>query len=457
MEAVEEPTALRQGGKGGGSGASGLTGTGGTSAGPGGMAPTSAGSGAGGGSGPSAGGAGGGPTLVGGNGGAGQIVATAGGDGGGGGGGYGFGGGGAGGLGGGGGGGGGGSDFVNPLILSPGIPVIHEDGVTHGDGRIVLTYQAAPIFCGATIYASMTLHQNLDCRGMPGITIGGLRNPGVDAGLNPIPVGFNLGGHTIVGDSGTTGIVVDRAAATIRNGTLTGFGTAIAASWLNGTTGEVAPNPTILNMTLTGGITGVADGAAAIVHSHVSNMSQAAVAVDGIPGSPRGTADVLASTITDSNNGIVLTYVPANITGNLITRNTGSGISGNVDAVGTITGNTVSHNGVGVSLGLCTCQLTVADNDVVRNHGVGIMWATGGGSDSQSARNVANHNGTAGDLSTSNDGIQVVGSAVTVVANQANNNIGYGIQASGATDGGANIATGNQGPAQCAGVVCSAV
>jgi hypothetical protein len=342
--------------------------------------------------------------------------------------------------------------------LKPGIPVTHAAGVNHGNGRIVITYEAPPIFCGATIYASTILHQDLDCRGKPGLTIGGLRNPGVDAGLNPIPVVFNLGGHTIVGDSAHTGIVVGRAATAIRNGVLTGFGTAIADSWLNGPTAQLAADPAILNMTLTEGTTGVAvDGGASIVHSHVSKMSQAAIVFNGIPGSPRGSADVLASTITDSTDGIVLTYVPSNIIGNLVTRNTGSGISGHVDVVGTITGNTVSHNGIGVSLGSCTCHLTVSDNIVGHNHGVGIMWATGGGPDSQLARNIADHNGTAGDLSTSNDGIQVIASTVTVIANLADHNIGYGIQASGATDGGANVATGNKGPAECIGVVCSAV
>ena len=80
-----------------------------------------------------------------------------------------------------GGGGRGGSDFVNPQFLSPGVPVVHADGVNLAvHGRIVVVYHAPPVFCGATIYADTTLHHDLDCRGKPGITIGGLLDPGVE-------------------------------------------------------------------------------------------------------------------------------------------------------------------------------------------------------------------------------------------------------------------------------------
>ena len=62
-------------------------------------------------------------------------------------------------------------------------------------------------------------------------------------------------------------------------------------------------------------------------------------------------------------------------------------------------------------------------------------------------RNAANANGS--------DGILVAGTGHTVVANSAYMNAGWGMYAEpGNTDGGGNLAAGNEEPEQCFNIVC---
>ena len=292
-----------RGGTGGARGMTGDAGGGGSFGGPGGSPATGAGSGAGGGSGALAGGDGGGTALVGGLGGPGATLPAAGGDGGGGGGGYGFGGGGSGGgPRAGGGGGGGGSDFVNPAFLSPGTLVTHADGTHRGDGRIVVAYHAPPIVCGQTIYASMTLTQDLDCRGSSGLTIGGELQPPL-----PSDVVLNLGGHTIRGDLTSIGIDVAEQGPTIENGQLTGFGTSIHAQVLGGHLGQgsLDPSPTISHVTLSDGGIGLDEEgsfdpvSASLDHVSITRMSEAGVVgFDGF-------FQITDTVITNSATGIL--------------------------------------------------------------------------------------------------------------------------------------------------------
>ena len=457
------------GGKGGASSAPGQAGAGG---GAGGLPATSAGNGAGGGTGPGAGGAGDATTLSGGTGGAGQSSAGApGGDGGGGGSGYGFGGGGAGGAGAPGGGGGGGSDFVNPQFLSPGVPVVHADGVNRGDGRIVVVYHAPPVFCGATIYADTTLHHDLDCRGKPGITIGGLLDPGVEA-PDP-PVTFNLAGHTIVGDSANTAIDVDRDGVTIEDGTLKGFGTGISFGLLDGLTSSVVTDPTISDVTFTDGATGISGTESArITSNRFFNISATAVFLRGPGDFAQDSASVSGNTITGSGAGIVLAGSAATISGNVIRGNVEAAVSVSSTPDITIDHNTLSGNQTGVSVntdtsypcgaGLCFMpapNVVITDNIVDANSGVGVVWTGTGGPSDDVSGNVADRNGTAGETAASGDGIEFdltfEVEDVTVASNRADNNVGTGIDAPGVIDGGGNFASGNMGAAQCVGVVCA--
>jgi hypothetical protein len=362
---------------------------------------------------------------------------------------------------------------VNPAFLSPGVRVTHSDGVNHQDGRVVLVYHQPPVFCGALIYADTTLHQNLDCRGKPGLTIGGFRNPGIAADTpSPIPVVLNLNGHTIIGDNSTTGVLVRRTAATIENGTMRGFGVAVASTALDGLTSEIPANATISHMVLSGGGTGVAaDGLVTVEHSHITHMSQVALFLNAINGAPPpGGGVVTNNTITDSAAGIVLNEAGGNISGNVISHNTGPGISGSIwFEPTTIAGNTITDNRSGIAVTTsrfeeclptgCAGTLAILDNVVKDNGGAGIVWLGAGGPGSQVAGNIANDNGATGDTTTSNDGIQLgldgSVSSVTVTANQARGNIGDGIEATGVIDGGGNLASGNFGPAQCTGISCS--
>ena len=459
---------------GGRGGASSSPGQAGAAGGAGGLPATSAGNGAGGGTGPTAGSAGDATTLSGGTGGEGQISAGApGGDGGGGGSGYGFGGGGAGGAGatGGGGGGGGGSDFVNPQFLSPGVPVGHADGVNHGDGQIVVVYHAPPVFCGAVIYADTTLHHDLDCRGQPGITIGGLLNPGVEAPDSPVT--FNLDGHRILGDGSTSALVVDRDDVTIEDGTLKGFGTGVTFTLLAGFTSGVASDPTISDMTFADGAAGVSGmGPANITNDRFLRMSASAILLSGPGDFGQDTATVTGNTITGSGEGVVVAGAAAAISGNVIRGSAGPAVNAYSTPSLTIDNNTLSGNQTGVSVdtdtsypcGAATCfmappNVVIEGNSVDANTGVGVVWTGTGGPGNEVSGNVANRNGTAGAASASGDGIDIdltfQAGDVSVANNRADNNLGTGIDAAGVIDGGGNLASGNRGAAQCVGVVCA--
>ncbi len=454
------------GGTGGASGMAGSAGGGGGFGGPGGSPATSAGSGPGGGSGVMGGGAGGGTALIGGPGGPGATLPAAGGDGGGGGGGYGFGGGGSGGgPGAGGGGGGGGSDFVNPAFLSPGTPVTHSDGTHRGDGRIVVDYHAPPIVCGQTIYASITLAQNLDCRGSSGLTIGGELQP-------PLPsnVVLNLGGHTIRGDLTSVGIDVAEQGPVIENGRLTGFGTSIHAQVLGGYLGQgsLDPAPTISHVTLSDGGIGLDEESsvepvsASLDHVSITRMSDAGVmGVDGF-------FQITDTVITNSATGISVEGGGLTLTRDTITDNSGAGVDGVRSRVDVID-NTLNANQIGLSivtpddLGQSPTDLdsdvTITGNTINHNGASGIVWTGDAGDGDVVSGNVANGNGTADPPAGAGDGLQVditnYASGITVTGNRADDNRGYGIDSVGVTDGGGNTASGNHGPGQCLGVTCS--
>ncbi len=457
---------------GGRGGASSAPGQAGAAGGAGGLPATSAGNGAGGGTGPSAGSAADATTLSGGTGGTGEVSAGApGGDGGGGGSGYGFGGGGAGGVGAPGGGGGGGSDFVNPQFLRPGVPVVHADGVSHGDGQIVVVYHAPPVFCGATIYADTTLHHDLDCRGKPGLTIGGLLDPGVE--VPDPPIVFNLDGHSILGDGSTTAVDVERDDVTIENGTLKGFGTGVSFGLLISLTSGVVSDPTISNLTFANGITGISGmESASITNDRFLHLSRSAIFLRGPGDVGQDAAIVTGNTITSSGEGVVVAGAAATISGNVIRGSAGPAVNAYSTPSLTIDNNTLAGDQTGVSLdtdtsypcseGTCFMappNVVIEGNTVDANSGAGVVWTGTGGPSNEISGNVADRNGTTGDSTSSGDGIDIdlmfQAADVSVANNRANNNLGSGIDAAGVIDAGGNLASGNKGGAQCVGVVCA--
>ena len=447
----------------------------GLSGGPGGLPATYTGSGAGGGSGPRAGAPGSTEALIGGAGGTGDA---GGGDGGAGGGGYGFGGGGAGGAAptgrpaGGGGGGGGGSSFLRPSFLVPGSTVGHVPGAATGSGSIVVTYQAPPIQCGQTIYRSMTLTTDLDCRGSSGLILGGQPDEIADSGLV-----FDLGGHTIRGDSSETGIDLHLAGSTVRNGTLRGFGTGISEHGLDGR-GLGGPSVSVTNIKILNGVRGVVaagdtGGISLLIdHTTISGMSEIGIdaSADAI-----GLARVTNTTVTHSAAGIVAEVITAVLDHDVLTGNTGAGVFLNVDTA-TVTSSTLVGNGSGITVaslfagqpGIIPDEalVTVTGNTVRASAGTGMALIGRAAAGSVLTGNHLSGNGfdppdpAPGTPVDPGDGILVTlvdpAGDLLVGGNAARGNADWGIDAVGVTDGGGNLASGNHPGNDCRGVVCAA-
>lgn len=481
-----------------GSGLPGAEGLGGR----GGLPSTSAGSGQGGPGGvgtaggvdAAAGGAGSAIALVGGPGGAGAPAApggagtpatSGGGDGGGGGGGYGFGGGGGGGatgttgstsrgISGGGGGGGGGSSFVNAAFLVPGVPVVGSPAVVRGSGSITVTYHAPPIQCGQTIYASMTLTTDLDCRGRSGLVIRAMSDPFLGS-----PVVLDLGGHTILGDSAAgAGIDLQATPVTVRNGTVSGFDVGISAHALSSFEDRGGAVSTLSHLTLTDGGTGIealgdSEGAVAtsVDHTVISGMSGSGISAGSSGADAEGLLQVTASTVTRSGWGVDSDLTDTVLTGDSLSHNAGPGLTVRGNAVH-VSGTTVAGNGgpglvvvtptdaQAGSTDLADSAVTVAGNLVRDNAGTGISVSGTVGSGAVLAGNQVLRNGVAPTADDPGDGVLVdLGSTaanLTVSSNRAVANAGWGIDAPGVTDGGADTASQNAPGQNCRGVVCVA-
>jgi hypothetical protein len=465
--------------------------------GTGGQPSTAAGSGAGGGTGAVAGTAGSAVTLVGGNGGTGAAAGDpsggggagggaaggdgGGGDGGGGGGGYGFGGGGAGGVGAtaGGGGGGGGSSFVNPAWLVPGSGVDHLPGVATGNGSIVITYHAPPIVCGQTIYASMTLTGNLDCRGRgDGVVLAG---EGGQEWMQPIVL--DLGGFTLRGDAGGTGVVVSQEEGTVQDGTIRGFAVGVGVRFYARPYDDSGIGIAVARVTITGGGSGVVSLGGAVSmgtevdHSTITDMSGFAVRAF----SETGRVTVTDSTIQNTANGIVSDQLGTVARNDLFTGN-GSALSANTDGFDA-EDNTLVGNGYGIDTssnyagveGVVPEQAAVTiTGNVVRGTANGGIEVSGGAlPGSVVSGNLLAHNGIdprppapgvnpgdPADPGDAGDGILAAldpssAANLTVAGNTARGNSGWGVDAVGVTDGGGNVSSLN-GSGQCRGVACTA-
>ncbi|MGH2978840.1 MAG: right-handed parallel beta-helix repeat-containing protein [Solirubrobacterales bacterium] len=144
--------------------------------------------------------------------------------------------------------------------------------------------------------------------------------------------------------------------------------------------------------------------------------------------------------------GFVQIFAPeTRIRRNVVTGNRELGIAdGNGAAL--IEHNTVSDNGLGISIGGSSTRVSM--NRVTGNHTDGI--SVSGGSTTRDT--VLDHNVAGGN---GDDGIDVNTDRATITRNTANGNADLGIEAEpGVTDGGGNRARGNGNPAQCLNVSC---
>lgn len=464
------------GGDGGGPGRAGAPGAG-TLGGAGGGGGTRSGSGAGGGSGAAAGRAGNDTGLFGGRGGRGTRSAPGAGDGGAGGGGAHFGGGGAGGSdaggsGAGGGGGGGGSSAVDRASLVPGTRVTTGRGPSTGNGSVTITYHAPPIACGDTVYVSTTLTTDLDCRGKPGLIMSGVVDPLWSASG---PVVLDLGGHTIRGDGTGVGVDIRHTTDTVENGTLAGFRTGVLTHAFGPSEFEQGGPPTFVTLSrlqITGGRVGVALHSDSATYTQGLNVTIDHVAIDAMSkGGIRsyGTGGlflaVIHSAITGSGLGISSGGGETDLRANVISGNAGPGLT-TTSAVVDVVDTTVVANGSGIvvtsdpadddSAGDDPGAVTIVGNVVDDNSGTGITLSGTIGDGDLLAYNVTDDNGRA--RVDPGAGIRVrLGSSapdLTVSANTASGNRGWGIDVPGVTDGGGNTASGNARGQQCRGVEC---
>ena len=190
------------------------------------------------------------------------------------------------------------------------------------------------------------------------------------------------------------------------------------------------------------------------------------------------------NTISGSgDHGILVSESDGNeLVGNAAHHLSDSGITLDAADESVVWGNDVQHNAGGLQLDGSSRNL-IAANDASDTTGIGIEL--GGGSLANVVEgNHADDNGAdgivvaddatdttgnplpdAGNLLVANtadrngaDGIVVAKGGHTVTANATRGNLGWGINAAlGVIDGGGNVASGNGKPAQCVGVVCSAV
>jgi parallel beta-helix repeat protein len=205
---------------------------------------------------------------------------------------------------------------------------------------------------------------------------------------------------------------------------------------------------TILESFVTGGGIAIVQSESGVPNRVRGNTVSAAPGA-GITASRTDTTSITANVVRNSGTGIETSHAAdLRIARNLILGNTGDGLSGSFGAAAAIVRNVIGSNGGdGISLRNWGGQTLIARNVASHNGRNGILgrvvghWAV--------VNNVADRNGEAG--------IVITGAVddATVAGNRARRNRGLGIDLVPAvTDGGANAASGNGAPEQCAGVVC---
>jgi hypothetical protein len=382
----------------------------------------------------------------------------------------------------------------------PGAPAVNRIAESNENNNKLSAPLNIAAACGATVTANLVLTSDLICSqdalnvGADGITIdlGGHTllgvtsgaNIGVDGGDGQYPLlhpahSFTLKNGTIAGFAtgasavepganpgyGTHHITVDHvhfvagagvsiigfSGNTVTHSTFEGrqgdqFPTGIGTGYKGGAATDTFAFNTFTNLS-TGVSLGRAGGAKidqnsfSIVNTAVSLFHASDVTITG------NHIDNGGRLPTDSSSGIAASDATDNVT---ITGNTIEGLQVGVRLLGggfgifdiTVSGNTIESNGAsGIAV--------IGDNQdriTIRNNNVDVNGFTPGNATNQPLGSVPLDDGIS---------VDVTSGSVVLAGNVAGGNADHGIEATGATDGGGNKATGNHGSPQCVGVICS--
>ncbi|GCE77534.1 right-handed parallel beta-helix repeat-containing protein [Cellulomonas biazotea] len=335
---------------------------------------------------------------------------------------------------------------------------------------------APPPACGDTLTVDTALTADLTCVG------DGLRlAPGVS---------LDLRGHTLAGPGTGTGVAVSSTgAATVRRGTLTGWGTAVATvDEPYGSTGPL----TVRGVTFRGNELALdASGdSGTLLHAKPTTVRSSRFVDNGWGLAAAFGADVAVhgSTFTDNGNGVVADEGHVAVDCSRFARNgqalflltstaevTGSsfvdddfGIVLQSDATATVSRSRFTGVGGGLLGGASGNRFEVADSAFVGNDtAVQVYGESGSVVRSTFRANTAAYRANA----PSEDGFllqdnrfRLNGDAIVLLepdpatsigGNDVRGSTGWGINAPGATDLGGNVAKNNGSTPQCVGVVCT--
>jgi parallel beta-helix repeat protein len=307
-----------------------------------------------------------------------------------------------------------------------------EQGTKPGCGadRTVTTQS---VDCGGTVTQDLKLTAPMDCRAASttdGFTIGA---DGVD---------IDLAGYAFKGFVTRTGIRNDgHDDVTIRNGSMSGWQTAIAIADASGNTIRGIDGSTFSVSGGTGNEIRHADGRFFIASDGFVLTDSHAVAGFGAFSSPAIRVDSAAGRFVrnEVQGGALEPGIVVNGDGNRIRGNELQGSTHGCIAIESGQGNVVRDNFVH------DCPTTGAETKVQIGDGIFVAAAASG---TLLRENVASDNG--------DDGIDTRSPSSRLLRNEANDNGDFGIDAApGVTDLGGNSASGNGNPLQCANVFCS--
>jgi len=331
-----------------------------------------------------------------------------------------------------------------------------------------------PPTCGSTLTVDTVLRSDLVCAG-PGLTLA----PGVS---------LDLHGHTVQGTAGGAGLTVaSTGAATVKNGTLTGWDTAIRTLviWDGPGRGPLAVDRVAFRDNGTG-LDGTGDGGlgakdvsvtrSTFTGNRVVALSAELISVTidrttfadntvGYWGDTGSSATVTDARFVRNNRAFILTEASGTIEHSTFLDNPGALVSlGTVSGLtltdSRVTGSDVAVNGTG-ALSRITGSTFVANTTAVEvgDFGATITSSTFRGNQTTVSLvdDLGNPTVVQGNTFRLNgDGLRLenANESVSIGGNDARQNSGWGIYAPGATDLGGNTAAHNGNQPQCVGVVC---
>lgn len=316
---------------------------------------------------------------------------------------------------------------------------------------------ASSLSCGDIVTADITLTRNLTCSGTALRVL-------VTA---PDTVHVNLNGHRLTGDGTGVGIEVvsptSQGSLSVSRGTIRGFGTAL----IGGGRLPVVDNVSIDRVELRSNGQWVPRGAVraalTLTGSRVIDSGLGGASTDSGALTVRRSY-FLRLSVASSSESYNYLYDSVFVEGGF-----SHGFAGNVIAVG----NTFRRCSIGISapdvfpssptridrnvFDSCTLGLqlaaiggtvSVSGNTFLHNTGEGFTFAAPRFTVMEVEGNRLLGNGGSGMSGTGNPGVRITN-------NVARGNGGHGIDVTGATDGGGNVATGNATAPQCVGVACT--